>query len=60
MGYRCRPVRKLAILGATYYDYPGLIAELRKEFFLELAPAEEYESWIGQTVDDVLQAGMSR
>ncbi|WP_206509769.1 hypothetical protein [Rhodococcus sp. KRD197] len=53
-------MRKLAIMGATYYDYPGLIAELRKEFFLELAPAEEYESWIGQTVDDVLQAGMSR
>ncbi|MDZ7929977.1 MAG: transposase [Rhodococcus sp. (in: high G+C Gram-positive bacteria)] len=39
------------------YDHAGLISEVRREFFPKLAPADQYERWIGHTVDDVLQAG---
>lgn len=36
-------------------DYVGLIADVRREFFPKLAPADRYERWIGHTIDDVLQ-----
>ncbi|OZF39872.1 transposase [Rhodococcus sp. 14-2483-1-1] len=34
-------------------DYGGLIADLRHAFYPKLAPADQYERWIGLTVDDV-------
>lgn len=34
-------------------DYEGLIADLRQEFYPKLVPADQYERWIGLTVDDV-------
>ncbi|MGB3771446.1 MAG: transposase, partial [Rhodococcus sp. (in: high G+C Gram-positive bacteria)] len=36
-------------------DYATLIADVRREFFPTLAPADQYERWIGHTVDDVLR-----
>lgn len=42
------------------YDHLGLISDVRGEFFPKLAPADQYERWIGHTVDDVLQADTGR
>lgn len=48
------------LLQSQDYDYPKIIADLRREFFPKLAPADQYERWIGHTVDDVLQANPGR
>ncbi|WP_198034640.1 MULTISPECIES: hypothetical protein [Actinomycetes] len=44
-------LRTAALTGGS--DYVQLIADLRREFFPKLAPADQYERWIGYTVDDV-------
>lgn len=46
-----RALRTAARTGGS--DYVQLIADLRREFFPKLAPADQYERWIGHTVDDV-------
>jgi hypothetical protein len=46
-----RALRTAALTGGS--DYVQLIADLRREFFPKLAPADQYERWIGHTVDDV-------
>ena len=46
-----RALRTAALAGGA--DYVQLIADLRREFFPKLAPADHYERWIGYTVDDV-------
>ncbi|PHV66895.1 transposase [Williamsia muralis] len=44
-------LRTAALTGGS--DYVQLIADVRREFFPKLAPADHYERWIGYTVDDV-------
>lgn len=46
-----RTLRTAAMAGGS--DHEQLIADLRRVFFPKLAPADQYERWIGHTIDDL-------